>query len=628
MKKIWHIKEGSLGFYEGALFILPSAEKIYSAVFEKKYSSEVNEDDVESLKKTLRFYKYPIDLIIVLRNNALRFFSIELLFCAITNDHDFQTLSSQYQADHIIIKDTWYPFPVGRIEELKQTLDKAGIRGFGEIKLGQYLTLLKLDSDLIRNEVTPSTVYNENIVSIEKPLKLKADLYPYQQKGWEWLRFMRNEKIGGILADEMGLGKTIQIISLCCSEFNDIFPTLIISPATLLENWNREFRKFAPHIETLVHQGPYRTGFPTEIKKSNVIITSYETAIRDSSLFGQIFWKMVVCDEAQAIKNPQTKRAITIKKIAKEIGFAVTGTPVENKLMDLWSILDFSTPGFLNSQTSFEENFGHSVSNASELEKIVSPLILRRKVIEVAKDLPNKIIIPQILELNALESSIYEAVRSETISEFKSNSTLAVLTRLRMFCTHPFLIDDSVSGDLVHYSNKYRRLVEIIDEIVSNEAKLIIFTSFTKMIDLIVSDIKVRFGIYTNSIDGRTVINERQNIVDEFSSISGSALLALNPTAAGTGLNITAANHVIHYNLEWNPAKEDQASARSYRRGQDRPVTIHRLFYANTVEEAIDERLDRKRILAGTAIVGVKGDEEDLNDILIAINKSPKANAK
>jgi SNF2 family DNA or RNA helicase len=174
------------------------------------------------------------------------------------------------------------------------------------------------------------------------------------------------------------------------------------------------------------------------------------------------------------------------------------------------------------------------------------------------------------------------------------------------------------------FSNKYARLVELVDEIVSNNSKVIVFTSFNRMNDILVKDLGKRFNIHASSIDGRTQSTNRQNIVDTFSAVQGSALLVLNPIAAGAGLNITAANHVIHYNLEWNPAKEDQASARAYRRGQDRPVTIHRLFYADTIEEAIDERLNRKRNLSGTTIVGVEGDDTDYADLFKALQKSPK----
>lgn len=621
--KEWTINEGVLCLNTGGEFIVPSAEQIYRAVFDGKPSELISAKDVGILAAKLEFSKYPCDLKIVLQSRNESPLHLEII--ASDNAGNSTPVPSSSTLDHLVISGTWYPFTPGMTEEIFNTLKKSGIAQPGRITLGQYLSLLKNSADEIINRTETDKLLFSDSSSDETPAGINATLYPYQVSGWQWLRFMRREKIGGILADEMGLGKTLQIISLLSSgPRNEVFPSLIVSPTTLLENWRREIVKFAPGITPVIHQGPHRTGFPSEIKKYDVIITSYDTAVRDSSLFNQINWQIVVCDEAQAIKNPSTKRTQSIKRIPKETGFAVTGTPIENKLTDLWSIMDFSVPGFLGSQQAFESQFEASPTGPAELETIVSPLILRRKVADVAKDLPPKIIIPQIIELSDEEVNQYEQIRQQTIKEFSSNASLVVLTRLRMFCTHPFLISKTANADPSQFSNKYSRLVEIVEEIFANSAKVLVFTSYNLMNDMIVTDLGKRFGIYANSIDGRTEATERQNIVDEFSAIKGAAVLVLNPIAAGAGLNITAANHVIHYNLEWNPAKEDQASARAHRRGQDRPVTIHRLFYANTVEEAINDRLERKRELAGTAIVGTQGEENDYPDILNAIQKSPK----
>ena len=233
-----------------------------------------------------------------------------------------------------------------------------------------------------------------------------------------------------------------------------------------------------------------------------MIITSYDVVVRDLSLFNLIKWKIVVCDEAQAIKNPITKRAISVKSVPRQVGFAVTGTPIENRLTDLWSIMDFSVPGFLGSLSHFESTYIDSVESAATLEAIISPLILRRKVSEVAMDLPAKIIIPQVLELSLKEADEYENIRQQTIAEFRSNSSLVILIKLRMFCSHPFLLSEYPSEDPACYSNKYLRLVEIVEEIVENRSKALVFTSFNKMNDIITSDLKKRFNVYTASIDG------------------------------------------------------------------------------------------------------------------------------
>jgi SNF2 family DNA or RNA helicase len=247
--------------------------------------------------------------------------------------------------------------------------------------------------------------------------------------------------------------------------------------------------------------------------------------------------------------------------------------------------------------------------------------MLRRHVVEVAADLPPRIDIPQILSLDSEGAEDYENLRNEINAEYGEAASLVALGKLRMYCTHPFLINPN-TGDPVAVSPKYARLIEILEEIFSNRQKSIIFTSYTGMADLLVSDIHSRFGVFTACIDGRTPIKERQNMVDRFSGIFGSAALVLNPRAAGTGLNVTAANHVIHYNLEWNPAIEDQASARAHRKGQALPVTVHRLYYEKTVEDVINTRILRKRDIASAAVVGHSGDE-DAADIFSAIRISP-----
>ena len=619
----WRLRNGVLGFENSNGFVVPSAEALYSAIHESNYTDDISRDDVMLLTTQYTFSKYPIELKVNLQTGKQG--DLEANICAVPGRQKTVTISSDSPADHVMIDNTWYPFLPGALEEIQQIFKSVGLPGPSPIGLGQYLSLIKKDESLIQNQVVSITSQFLQKEMTGTPSGSKAQLYPYQEKGWQWLRFMKREGVGGILADEMGLGKTLQIIALLASEpQDDVFQSLIVCPTTLLENWRRELFKFSPQISSHIHQGSQRTGFPNDLKKYDVIITSYDTVIRDVSLFKQIKWKLVICDEAQAIKNPSTRRAIAVKQLPRTAGFAVTGTPIENSLTDLWSIMDFAVPDFLGSLTDFQNLYTSSDEGPARLEQVISPLILRRLVSEVARDLPAKIIIPQVLELSSSEADSYERIRDETLKEFDSNASLVVLTRLRMFCTHPFLVDDG-RGDPAEASNKYSRMIELADEIISNGAKMLVFTSYNRMNDMIVEDLARRFGIYTNSIDGRTVAEDRQKIVDEFSNIKGAAALVLNPIAAGAGLNITAANHVIHYNLEWNPAKEDQASARAYRRGQDRPVTIHRLFYANTVEEVIDDRLTRKRDLAGTAIVGVQGNEDDYDDILNALHKSPKS---
>ena len=353
------------------------------------------------------------------------------------------------------------------------------------------------------------------------------------------------------------------------------------------------------------------------------MITSYDTVVRDNSLFMMIKWSMLVCDEAQYIRNGDSLRAKSVKKLPRTSAFAVTGTPVENRLTDLWSITDFVLPGYLGTVGEFQKKFEDSLDGALSLERFASPIMLRRRVSEVAKDLPARIDIPQVIELSDEDAKAYDAMREQILADYGASATLVALTKLRMFCTHPWLVsDDACTGDPAEFT-KYARLVDILEEIFQSGEKAILFTAYTAMTDILVSDIASRFSVFTGYIDGRVAIDERQPVIDRFSAEPGPALLVLNPRAGGAGLNITAANHVIHYTLEWNPALEDQASARAYRRGQTLPVTVHRLFCGDTVEEVVDDRLSRKRSLSEAAVVGVRGHADDYEDIVAALQRSP-----
>ena len=339
-------------------------------------------------------------------------------------------------------------------------------------------------------------------------------------------------------------------------------------------------------------------------------------------MFKMIEWNLVVLDEAHLIKNPYAKRTLSLKLLKKRVAIAVTGTPIQNCLVDLWSVMDFVLPGLLGDLKTFESQYADNVSSAEKLEQLISPVLLRRLVSEVASDLPERIDIPQALEMSDSEIAEYEEERKRIIEEYGNNASLVSIAKLRMYCTHPFLLNN-LSGDPAEYSIKYQRFIEILQEILEMGEKVLIFTSYSKMIDILVSDIISRFKVFCSYIDGRVEMEKRQQIIDTFGKVDGSAVLVLNPRAAGVGLNITAANHVVHYNLEWNPAVEDQASARAYRRGQDRPVTVHRLYYTDTVEEVINMRIDQKRLLFQSAVVGHDGSSETYNDILKAISMSP-----
>jgi SNF2 family DNA or RNA helicase len=520
--------------------------------------------------------------------------------------------------DQALVDGTWYPLPVGKVDTTFGALRECGIDREGPLTIRQYLDLRKSDRIVARYEPPPTGTVKADVAPVESTA-LKADLYPYQARGAGWLLRFIQAGIGCILADEMGLGKTLQIIAALCKD-RETFqqPSLVVAPSTVLENWRRELVRFNPGANVLVHRGAIRTGSQEVLNGFDVVLTSYETAVRDSVLFESVQWRVVVADEAQAIKNPGTERALALKALPRFSAVAMTGTPVENRLRDLWSLADFAAPGYLGGLADFEAAFQNEDEDAKRLGERVRPLILRRLVKDVAKDLPPRLEVPQPLELGPAAAD-YEELKVKATAE---SGPLGALQRLRQFCAHPFVLSHA-KGDPAAISTKYARFVELLEEIVASGEKVLVFAPYRDMLTLIATDIPRRLGIPATVLDGSVDVPLRQLLVDEFSAYSGAALLALNPRAGGAGLNIAAANHVIHYALEWNPAVEDQATARSHRRGQVRPVTVHRLYYLNTVEDYITSVAAAKRSLAHGAVVGTKGDALDPGEVAKALAMSP-----
>ena len=531
--------------------------------------------------------------------------------------------------DHCITDKEWF-YISGSCEDIGDLLHKAGVEDItGPITMKQYLNLLQLQKPLAVNLIddTVGQTFSQKPFSVQTgiPKSITATLYPYQQTGFRWMDFMLHEGCGCILGDEMGLGKTLQVITLITERKNENRkPALVIAPVSLLENWKREFQRFSPETSVHIHHGSKRTGRYQELAAHDVIVISYNTAISDLSMLRMIKWDMVAIDEAQNIKNPYAERTKSIKRISCYAAIAITGTPLENHMTDIWSLVDFIAPGFLGTLAEFNQNYPDSVESAEKIEPILSAFMIRRRVSEVAHDLPERIDIPQALTMSEIESLQYEEERKQIVANMGEKATsLALLQKLRMYCTHPFLLNEQTHGNPFQASTKYERLCNILEEIISANEKVIMFTSWNEMFNILLADIPERFSIPVFMINGTTPVAERQPIIDSFTEVNNSALLVLNPRAAGTGLNITAANHVIHYNPEWNPAVEDQASARAYRRGQERIVFVHRLYYANTVEQIINERIEYKRILSETAVVGSTGSHEGMDDILAALKISP-----
>lgn len=624
----WQIQDGALSLIdEAGNTRLMSAEEIYSALVEKQPLADWIPTSVESLRAS----RYPlVPTLTISEGNGEEAPSYSII--ATSRGVEVSLELADLERGHKVAEGVWYPIEPAAGAEIRQLVQSTGLSLGAAASLKAFLAIRKaagagasIEDRTSDRAISPLAFAPSGD---DVPAGVQATLYPYQISGWRWLKFLLAEGVGGLLADEMGLGKTLQIISaLSDSGGTPLRPALILAPGSLLENWRREISKFAPHLKVLKHHGALRTGRPSELKDYDVVVTSYDNAVRDNSLLNMIVWKVIVLDEAQFIRNPDAQRTKAVKRLQREAGLAVTGTPVENRLLDLWSIMDFVLPGHLGDVKAFESGFSDDVDGAAKLEPLVSPLMLRRRVAEVAKDLPARIDIPQVVELDEGEIAAYDAERERIYAQYGAAATLVALTSLRRFCAHPDLMNGSAAtADPTSFS-KFRRMEEIVEEIFFRGEKVIIFTSFTAMADMIAHHIKNRFGAFVGVIDGRLPIDDRQPLIDRFSAIHGGAVLVLNPKAGGAGLNITAANHVIHYNPEWNPALEDQASARAHRRGQQLPVTVHRLLVADTVEDVVNERLTRKRAISGTAVVGLEGREDDYGDIVAALMRSPSKGA-
>jgi SNF2 family DNA or RNA helicase len=576
----------------------------------------------------IKFSKFPYDISLEINEpgrNPLA--KVKIRFIAERNGVKNVISYEDVIRGHMVLDSTWYALSEDTLIETIETEKKTPGFKEGIITVGDYLRLAYKPPKLRIVYINAADEHPEkNFEAPTECIGLNAKPYPYQSTGIEWLKGLVNQSIGGILADEMGLGKTLQVIAVLleevtCGRKNN----LVICPSSLMENWRREIEKFAPTVAPQIHHGSKRTGWPAALIGNDVVITTYETVLQDEALFTMIDWGVIVLDEAQAIKNPEAKRTTVIKSLKRRNSFAVTGTPVENSLEDLWSLLDFSMPGFLGSLSEFQRRYTDDVNSAEALRRLTTPLILRRRVSEVAKDLPEKIFLETALRLNESEASDYEDVKARSAENNPASPQLATLGYLRMYCCHPNLptIVDLRGGLRTEDFGKIERLDQIISEIELTKEKLLIFTTYKDMSDRLCAHISSKFRCPTWAINGTTEIAQRQIIIDTFSKTTGLAALVVNPRAGGSGLNITAANHVIMYNPEWNPALEMQAIARAHRRGQTKPVSIHYLYYSDTVEEAMMEVSRQKRNLADTAVVDNPGDSPNNQRIINALQRRP-----
>ena len=466
----------------------------------------------------------------------------------------------------------------------------------------------------------------DRLAELPPPQGFVGQLRPYQVRGYAWLAFLRKWGLGACLADDMGLGKTAEAIALLLYEREGVeprpAPTLVLCPTSVVGNWEREVHRFAPSLRVLVHHGLRRTSgeeFVAAARSADLVISTYGLARRDVEDLARVQWSDVILDEAQNIKNPQARQTQAVRSLPGANRIALTGTPVENRLAELWSIMHFLNPGFLGSQAQFRERFALPIERYQDgeatqrLRRLVSPLILRRVKTDpaVIQDLPEKQEMKVYCSLTPEQTTLYEAVVQESLGRIQSAGAgierrgvvLAALLKLKQVCNHPahFLGDGSA---LPRRSGKLDRLGEMLEEALAVGDRALIFTQFAKMGRLLQGYLQELFGLEVLYLHGGTPQKQRDRIVARFQQPRGGPpILLLSLKAGGTGLNLTNANHVFHFDRWWNPAVENQATDRAFRIGQVRNVQVHKFICAGTLEEHIDELIESKKALA-ESIVG------------------------
>ncbi len=448
------------------------------------------------------------------------------------------------------------------------------------------------------------------------PHGITVPLRPYQKFGFNWLCTLDAYGLGGILADDMGLGKTLQAIVYIAATYRKTRrPSLVIAPTSLVYNWQREFEKFAPGLKVLVFDGnrQQRTALLDSIGKHACVITSYALVRRDYLELADLSFASCFLDEAQNIKNPETLNARSVKKIRADRTFALTGTPIENSLTELWSIFDFLMPGYLSSRRQFELRYempygkGSDSDVLSDLHRQIAPFILRRMKKDVLRELPDKIETRVVTEMTAPQRALYEEYLSTARQSFEQEVAvngfarsqlyiLALLTRLRQICCHPGLFLTDFTGD----SGKLLLLDELIADALDGGHRILIFSQFAQMLQIIRNRLAAR-DLECFLIDGQVAADERLAQVDRFNSGEGQIFL-ISLRAGGTGLNLTGADTVIHYDPWWNPAVEDQATDRAYRIGQENIVQVFKLYARDTLEEKIQAIQEQKQAMIEAVI--------------------------
>ena len=555
--------------------------------------------------------------------------------------HEFEQLAQQ-NAPLVRIGGKWVEI---RPEDVQNAIKFISENPGGEMELGEAMQLaLASDSAQTGLPVTgleatgwvASLLGGEGGASIklpelETPEHFNGSLRPYQARGMSWMAFMERFGFGACLADDMGLGKTIQMLALLVHERAvageaGVDPTLLIVPMSVIGNWMKEAQKFAPQLRVMVHHGVERAtdqAFVDTVAGTDLVLTTYALAHRDREIIDKVKWGRIVLDEAQFIKNPAAKQSQAVRSIVAPKRVALTGTPVENRLSELWSIMDFLNPGYLGASGTFRKKFSLPIerhrdqNKMARLRSMVSPFILRRVKTDptVVSDLPSKIESKEWCPLTPEQAKLYEGCVQRMLTDVDQSEgihrrglVLAALIKLKQICNHPAQMlkeSDPQFGKVIDpmRSGKCVRLLEQTSELISEGDQALIFTQFRQMGHILSNMLRHELGKDVLFLHGGTPQGKRQKMIDEFQEATGkSPILILSLKAGGVGLNLTAATHVFHFDRWWNPAVENQATDRAYRIGQTRTVQVHKYIVRGTLEERIDEMIESKTELAENII--------------------------
>ncbi|MBU2667713.1 DEAD/DEAH box helicase [Actinoplanes bogorensis] len=517
--------------------------------------------------------------------------------------------------------------------QLKAALKAVGKRREGELTAGEVLQqvmdggeedlpLVEVDADGMLGDLLSGQAA-DRLDLVPTPPTFQGTLRPYQERGLSWLHFLSRLGLGGILADDMGLGKTAQTLSLLLAErtgnATPVAPTLLICPMSLVSNWFKEAGRFAPSLRVYVHHGGTRrrgADFDAAVRDADLVVTTYGTAVRDLETLRSVHWGRVACDEAQAIKNSGTRQSQAVRAFPARTRLALTGTPVENHLAELWSIMDFTNPGLLGPVKKFRRRFQEPIEvrqdedAAAALKRATGPFVLRRLKTDksIISDLPEKNEMKVWCTLTPEQGTLYQAVvedMMETISSSEGiqrrGNVLAAMTKLKQVCNHPtHLLKDG--SRLPGRSGKLARLEELAEEIIEEGDKALIFTQYAEWGSLLQPYLAAHLDRPVLWLHGGLSKAKRDEMVERFQTDDEPMLFLLSLKAAGTGLNLTAANHVVHFDRWWNPAVEDQATDRAFRIGQSRNVQVRKFICTGTLEEKIDAMIERKKALASSVV--------------------------